>query len=481
MKYSKLLKTISALDIKQFNNLKQFVQTPCFVDIKQKQKVVQLFSILSPYYPDFDHEDLEKETVYCRIFPNDLYSNSKMDRLMNRLLVVIRKFIVMDYTLTQKQPGYEELILARFYQDRKLNNYFQNAVQSFKTKHNHIHERTPQFYLNDYLMEVEQSEFASFYNQRKADLNLPNTIQSLDVFYVYARLEHACTLMTQQVYHVPLNLETNLLRYEEMCRFIESNDYLKVPAIEVYYMAFKLLYLKDDDQFEVLLDALHKKEHYLSNEQLRAIQSICRSYCIRRYNKGDRHYLQMAFDLYKAHLESGHLYHDQGIFAGRLKNIVIIGLKMKQYTWVLNIIESHRCRIIGVKNPEDVYRFNLATYYFAKKEYAKAQEFISGYEEDTYYKISAKRLELKIYFELESPLLESKMSAFKVYLFRISNKLLSEIAKQGNKNFINLLLRIYNTQTYQNIDRIDKLIKRISTLRVVTERDWLLEQLEKMR
>ena len=482
MKQSKLLNTIGALNKMEFRDLKKFMQTPYFVEVKQKKKVLQLFDILRPYYPGFDHKQLEKEKVYQQIFPGSPYSTSKMDRLMTRLLAVVRRFIVFESTLKKMQSGEEDLILARFYSERKLKNDFQNSIRQFETRQNQIQVQTPDFFLNDYLMQVEKSAFAGFYNQRKADLNLPSTLRSLDIFYISSHLQHACSLLTQHLYHVPLELENKLLKYEEITRYIESNDYLDVPLIAVFYYAFQLLYLKDDNEiFEKLLEALNKYEDDLPAEQLKAIQTICRSYCVRRCNKGEAQYLPMAFDLYKAHLESGHLYHDNGIFAGKLKNLVTIGLKMKQYDWVYDIINSHRNRIIGTKHPEEVYRFNLSSYYFAKKAYNKALEYLSGYEDDTYYKVSAKRLELKVYYELKSPILESKMSAFKIYLFRVSDKILSEVAKEGNNNFINLLRRIHNPQTRFNPERIDKLLNKISSLGAVTDRDWLIEQLEKMR
>jgi len=482
MKQSKLLNMIGQLDRIEFRNLKKFIEIPHFVEVKQKQRVLQLFDIIQIYYPKFKHKNLEKETVFRQIYPNKAYSASKMNKLMNYLLEVVKKFIVFDYTRKQKLAGYEELALARFYQEKQMDSDFKNTAQSFKKKQDSISVRGRQFYLNKYLMQAEQSEFASLHNQQKTDLNLPDTIKDLDTFYVCARLEHACTLMTQQIYHVPLDLKVNLFQYEELCQFIESNDYLKVPLIQVLYKAFQVLHWKDDnDRFEELLKTLAQYQAHLPDEQLKAVQAICRSYCIRRYNKGEEQYLEKTFNLYKAHLEGGYLYYNNGIFAGMLKNLVTIGLRMEEYDWVLNIIEKHRHQIISTSSPEGVYHFNLAHYYFAKKEYSKSLKYLSSDKENTYFKVSAKRLELKIYFELNSPLLESKMTAFKIYLFRVSNKILSETAREGNNNFINVLRQIHNTQTYRNTNRINKLVKKINLLTAVLERDWLLQQLEKMR
>ena len=108
-------------------------------------------------------------------------------------------------------------------------------------------------------------------------------------------------------------------------------------------------------------------------------------------------------------------------------------------------------------------------------------EYLSGYEDDTYYKIASKRLEIMVYYEMRSPILESKMTAFKVYLFRVSHKLLPDLAQQGNNNFIDILKQIYNPLTLGNDNRIDKLILKINQKRGIVEREWLLQKLEELR
>lgn len=483
MKHSKLLNTIAHLDKIEFRNLKKFLEIPHFVEVRQKQRVLQLFEILQAHYPKFKHASLKKEQVFRQLYPHKAYSASKMNKLMNGLLEVVRKFIVFDFTRKQKMAGYEALALARFYREKQMDDAFRHRIQASQKKQQNTKIRDRQFYLNEYLLLAEQSEFASFHDQQKTDLRLPDTLRSLDVFYVCARLEHACVLMSQQVYHVPLEVKDQLFQYEELGRFIEANDYLQVPLIQVLYQAFQLLYhWKDnEDRFEALLASLEQYQAELPEEQLKAVQAICRSYCVQRYNRGDNAYLEKTFKLYKAHLESGHLYHHQGIFPGMLKNLVTIGLKMEQYDWVWQIIQSHRHRILHAKASEEVYHFNLAHYYFATKEYTQCLEYFSVIKESTYFKVSAKRLELKVYYELKSPLLESKMTAFKIYLFRVSNKILSETARAGNNNFINILRQIYNPLTLGNSSRIDKLVAKIDTLRGVLEREWLLEKLEELR
>ena len=131
--------------------------------------------------------------------------------------------------------------------------------------------------------------------------------------------------------------------------------------------------------------------------------------------------------------------------------------------------------------PEEIYANNLARYYFELKKFDQALDCLAQNYDDTYYKIAAKLIEIKIYYEQENDLLEYKMQAFKVYLHRISTSLLPEVHKKGFKNFIDLLKQICHPSTLNNLARITKLQQKLKDRKVIAERDWLQQKLEEMR
>jgi hypothetical protein len=75
--------------------------------------------------------------------------------------------------------------------------------------------------------------------------------------------------------------------------------------------------------------------------------------------------------------------------------------------------------------------------------------------------LTAKRLEIKAYYELQDDLLSYKLDAFKVFLSRTSPKLLSDFQRKIHVEFVNLLIQICQSAPGDH-KRSDVLIKCIN-------------------
>lgn len=477
---SKLIEIVQALDKSELRKLTYFLSAPYFVQIKQKEKAVQLFNLLVDDHPAMKNEQLQKEKAFAHLFPEAPYSGNKMDKLMARLLKAIKKFIVFEYAHLQDNEVQEELNLIRFYREKDLIKPFQQSIQRIKKKQRGSENKNMDFYFQQYQIEKEVTNQASLYNQRKGDLNLPNTLKSLDAFYLIAKLEYACWSLAQGI-SVALEVEHSLLLLDGLLEVLPRDFLLQYPLIGLYNHAYQLLRKGADKEIlENMASLLRDSEKLIPREQLQALQAIYRSFMVRGYNLGEESIAEV-FELYKAHLAAGYLYHNGGIFPGMVRNIVAFGLKAKAYAWIKVFLKDHRRKIIGTKMPDKVYSSNMAAYYFAQKKYDETLRLLQEYGEDAYYKIAAKRLELKVFFEIQDDQLEGKMTAFKVYIHRIAKKNLPHEPYQRNNNFINLLRQTNSPQVFKNPAKIEKLIGKIKTLGAVAEREWLLEKLEDLR
>ena len=158
-----------------------------------------------------------------------------------------------------------------------------------------------------------------------------------------------------------------------------------------------------------------------------------------------------------------------------------MALRLKQFDWVEQFIEEHKDRLLGADNPEEVYRFNKANLHFHQQNFDRALDLLSARYSDIYYELAARRLEIKIFYEIRSPLLDSKTEAFKVFGFRQAKRKLPDTPKIGNNNFIDLLRQMTNPATLGNQPRIEKLRKRLKEKQIIAERDWLAEKLNTLR
>ena len=82
---------------------------------------------------------------------------------------------------------------------------------------------------------------------------------------------------------------------------------------------------------------------------------------------------------------------------------------------------------------------------------------------------------MKIYYELNSDLLPYKIDAFKMYLSRASQKVISSLTREQNTNFVNILFQISTTAKGDKA-RAQRLIQRIQDKQSIADREWLLEK-----
>ncbi|MEM1322013.1 MAG: hypothetical protein AAGG75_17265 [Bacteroidota bacterium] len=478
MQRSKLVAILKHLEETELELLRQFLRSPYFFKGKIEEEALRLFEYIVAAAPDFKAESLDKSKAWAQIFSEQVFNKSKLDQLMTRLLKNVNRFLAYHFDDLEGDAVRQQLALSRFFRERRLGKQFDRNIEGLRKKQRSIPRRHRAFYFQQFLIERELSDYESLYNTRKADLNLPATLRSLDLYYLITKLEYVCMLLAQHKYHHALDLKDSLEIIELMTPMIQQKHYQEVPALKLYYQAFCMLQSEgDDDAFQSLCYLLREYEDQIPLAQLKDLQTLSRNYCIRQYNRGHRDYLNEAFKLYQQHLDQGYLHYEEGLVAGTIRNIVSIGLKLHQYDWVLQFLTDYKDKIVGTNYPDEVYHFNLATYYFALGDYDAALKYLADTYEDTYYKIAAKRMELKIYYEKKSVLLDPKINAFKVYIFRTSKRLLTELQREGNNNFIDFLKRICSPKTSWDSGRIQKLIKNLEQSRIVTDKEWLQNKL----
>ena len=236
---------------------------------------------------------------------------------------------------------------------------------------------------------------------------------------------------------------------------------------------------KDDLQsYEKLKASLNEYEKHFSADDNKNFHTLARNFCIQQYSLGNESYLKEAFNCFKHDLKKSYLYHNGGILPSTMQAIVKIGLRNNELDWVKRFLKNHQNKIIGTSEPDSVFNYNMAEYYFAIQEYEKCLDLIEDNLTDLHYKTSAKRLVIKALYETKSTILDSRLNAFKIYIFRISNDTFTPIHKEGNNQFIDILKQIINPATLSNVKRKKSIESKIITGKSVADRQWLLDKLK---
>ena len=214
--------------------------------------------------------------------------------------------------------------------------------------------------------------------------------------------------------------------------------------------------------------------------QRQIVHGVLRNFCTQQLNKGQKDYLAELFDLYQEGLAQGVLDSGGGLLPSTFQNLATLGIRLGKYDWVEQFLEAQRVRIIGMEAPESLYTLNRANLLFAKAQYEEALEYLTYNIADTYLKLIARRLEVQIYYELASPLLTSKIQAFKIFVFRTAKIHLTPLQREGYTNFIDLLKQIIHPSTPHKPQRIKSLTAKLEGKETVAEKQWLLDKLKQV-
>ena len=479
MHLSKLMSLIQVFEEAELERFILFLNSPYFHEVKIAPEIIVLMEHIKGCFPNFEDERLSKERTFTVLYPDQDFVPGKLDRVMSNLLKIINEFIIYEFSDLKEDEVKRKLVMAKFYRQRHMEKSFERTIKSLRETQKQ-EKKKKDFYLKQFFIEQEMMDFGNLYNQRKNDSNVAATLESLDVFYLVHRLEFTGWLLTQEKANTLLEIEANMQIYDRIMGAFKGESHLDhIPLLKIYKQGILLLRSEDsnDEVFRELMRLLAQHTAEIPVERLKELQALCRNYCTLEYNKGRASFLSEVFSLYRDHLEQGYLLYEGGLLQSTFRNIVIFGLRSKEYDWVLNFLKRYKDRIVGTNQPEEIYLFNLVTYYFAIKEYSKALDYLADRYEDVYYLIAAKRMELKIYYEMDFEIIESKINAFKVYIYRISQKTLPQIPRDGNNNFIDILKQIRSSKTLYNVTRIEKLISKVQAKKSIAEKEWLLEKL----
>ncbi|MEL6636367.1 MAG: hypothetical protein AAFW73_03005 [Bacteroidota bacterium] len=478
---SKLFEVLGAFDPKELRRLHAFLISPFFAQSRSNELVVRLLEWLLPHAPDFRSPLLTKATTFANLFPEKDYHPGQLEKVMTSLLKETYRFLPFHQESQEQSKISLLLAQAHFFQQRGMEKYFNKTINQL---HRHQEQRRPRdidFYYDQYQIDAVISEFASMYNTRNSELHIPETLRSFDNYYLLHRLEYTCKLLSQNQHFVSPNIQDNIDQLEEMLPRMTRNAIAEIPLIRAYINAFDLLRGKEDEKaYTDLCEVIETHEADIPRFHLQSLETFCRNYCIYKYNSGEAKYLPEAFRLYRLHFEKGHLYYEGRIMPSTIQSLVSLGLRLREYDWIYQFLEATRDKIAGDKHPEEVFQFNLASYYFALNQYEEALELLTDKYEDIYYKIVAKRLEIKIYYEQDSPLTSSRLDAFKIFIFRLPKKSISNLQREGNNRFADILKQILNPKTTGNEARINKLIQKVGEHKVLADKGWLLGILKKM-
>ncbi|MFN0214974.1 MAG: hypothetical protein ACKVT2_12025 [Saprospiraceae bacterium] len=389
---------------------------------------------------------------------------------MSEFLGVLEDFLTYETWLEGATD--RSLLLAKIYRQRQLPS--EASVYLSKAEALLIDQpiRDAHYYLDHYRL---QEERLAQNPARDSALNLQEMADELSRFFVAELLRNACSAASHSAIY---RADYQLPYLDQVLTDCAAGRYNEVALIRLYFHSYRCLSESAaDEHFFAYKTLLHDAAPWLSKAELRDVLLLGINYCIRRLNVDAAGFLREAFDLYKLGLAQ-HTFLENGIFSRfSYKNIVAIGLKLKESIWIEQFLQSYT-PLLSPEFREHYARFCLAKLCYQKHDYNQVQTLLHELAfDDVFLDLDARVLLLKIYFETaEWRLLEGFLTSFERF---VSRKKMLAYHAPNYRNIIQFTAKLMwwkcGKRTFSE-EELDELRQQISAAKPLTEREWLLER-----
>ena len=113
--------------------------------------------------------------------------------------------------------------------------------------------------------------------------------------------------------------------------------------------------------------------------KMRDLYLIAINYCIKQQNRSEKVFVKEGFELYKSGLENKILLENGILSVYTYKNVHLLADKIQEYDWILIFLEKYKS-FLPTEQRENHYNFNVAQYFFRRKNYQKAMPLLQTIE-----------------------------------------------------------------------------------------------------
>ncbi len=475
MQDSPLVQTFGTLSKPERRAFGKWLGSPFF---NSRSDVLRLFEYLCAHVPAGEkamQQPVDKLSAYSQVFPPGerrsarAYSDADMRHAMSFLFQALKQFLAYQHWAQDEVDTGRHL--CKSLRERGLDQVFEKEFAALNERLSASPHRSAEYFFQQYHLHVERWEVFRRSNRGASDaLRLAGAAR--DAHIASETLRQACALLARPGEQAP---DATSVFLEATLGAVAAGAFNTVPAVMAYYHCYLLLSEEDavaEPHFRSLRSLLDAHWDLFPNNEVRDLYVGAINYCIRRLNGGARTYIGEALDLYRSGLQHRVLLEDGYLNRYAYNNILLLALAQEDWDWALQFLEQYKS-VLPPRDRDSAWRYNLATYYFRKKDYRQAQEILSRVEfRDVFYHLDARRMLVRIYFDTDATsALESLLDSFTIYLQRKRSAL--GYHRELNLNFVRFVKRLLQLEPGNTAAR-RRLAEKIGETRMVAEREWLL-------
>lgn len=463
MQQTKLEQTVFVLTKKERRLLAEFLNSPFF---NRRGDVVRLYAWLlegKPIEP--------KQAVFAHIFPVSAFDRQKLHLTMSHLQKLAEQFLA--YQNWRDKAATQEIELVQALRHRGLELHFEEALRTAKNTLEKQPLRNGDYYARSGQLMWEEARFDQLRNRTEVKY-LSQMSDMADLAWLAQKLRFLCLHRTQQILY---KSDATLQGSQELEGILSRHNLQQSPAVAIWYYCLKMLENPDSHEyFNQFKQLLLGQDQLFDSDEIKDLHLFAINYCIRRANDGQSAFYHDIMDFYKDGLVKGYLLENGVLSRFTYHNIVATGLHTLEFDWVEDFIGRYK-NALERSYRDSSYSFNRARLEHKRKRYHEALLLLqhSNYY-DPLLSLAARTMSLKIYYELnEFDLLVSHLEAFKNYIRR---KTALGYHRTHYLNLVRYTQQLVAANRYNQAE-VDALRQKILAEPVLTEREWLLDQLQR--
>ncbi|MEZ4984087.1 MAG: hypothetical protein R2795_03455 [Saprospiraceae bacterium] len=466
MKNTLLLQIINELTAWERVEARKWLASPVH---NEREDVRQLFDIIVQTVFT-QHQIPDNKEVFQSLFPEASYDDQWFRLLCSYLYKCLEEWLNWrQWRKAHPEPAHWLLESLR---NRGLDKAFARHEKKCRHTLSKSAFRNHQHYLDAYLLEQEVY-LAQSKQGRGKPLNFQAQEEALQAAFMSYKLRLACLSIAHQRVS-GMVCEVSLL--PEILAMAEMPPYCDIPAVSVYYHVWQMYQDADNPAafhaFEVLF---HRYVGAFPSNEGRDLLLLGVNFCIRQINRNGNAFFHEALNLYKIGLDNQLLMEDGFLSAFTYANIAIIAMRSGEWEWVALFLEKYRADLPPHQRTS-IYALNAARLAYHQQNHHKALLLLHQFDDkDFIHQLSARILQMKIFYEAgDFQLLSAHIKNTRAYLRRIPY---DSYHKQIYSNIFFLTDQLMKLPPFDK-ERREQLRSLITTTEPLTERDWLLAQID---
>ncbi len=461
-----LTSLLSKISPTEWQRLRKFVHSPYH---NSRTDIKELFDHLYQARKKQKDEEINLISIYKQAFPQLIGDEKQMRYLFSYFKKLVEQFLI--YEQWSNDEALAQLTLAQVLRQRQGERLVNRTLERVRRKLKDGSARNANYHYKRYLYYQEQFAFTD-QQSRATAISLQEMSDEWTICFVAERLRQACQALT---YSQVSQKEFRPDLLGAILTFLQDSPILKLPAVAIYFHLYHMLSGSlEGDHFTIFRQLIAKDKAKFPAGELKEIYLLAINYGIRRFNNGEKSFLQEVFHLYQEGLRLGVFIENGHLSRFSYKNIVMAGLGLEAYDWVEDFLYNYKDKIHPAYR-QDTFNYNLAIFYYRKPDYPKAMQLLGQVEfDDVLNALQAKSMLLKIYYDIgETEALYSLLDSFKIYVYR------QRLLGYHKSNYLNLIRFVQAILKLRPYDENAKstLKKKIDDTKALAEKAWLLSKL----